>query len=207
MNQRNINQNTVLSYLKVILIFSVLYLPVTAVNAGSKQKVYTNFNKAGELVRPTGYREWIFVGAPLTPNDMNNGKAAFPEFHNVYIDPVSWALWKKTGKFRDGAIVTKELVNVASKKSFSGNGYFQGEYIGLEAMVKSKKRFPDAPGNWGFFRFTVEKSPELLNSAKVQANESCAICHKSADTDQVFSQHYPVLRAGQGKGEMGIGGK
>ena len=42
-------------------------------------------------MRPTDYREWIFVGAPVTPKDMNDGKPAFPEFHNVYIDPASWA--------------------------------------------------------------------------------------------------------------------
>jgi hypothetical protein len=27
----------------------------------------------GQLERPAGYREWIYVGAPLTPNDMNDG--------------------------------------------------------------------------------------------------------------------------------------
>lgn len=32
----------------------------------------------GELMRPTGYREWVFVGAPVTPNDLNNGKATIP---------------------------------------------------------------------------------------------------------------------------------
>ena len=37
----------------------------------------------GELERPTGYREWIYVGTPVTPNDMNDGKAAFPEQHTV----------------------------------------------------------------------------------------------------------------------------
>ena len=57
--------------------------------------------KNGALERPTGYREWIYVGTPVTPNDLNNGKAAFPEHHNVYIDPESWAHWKETGEFRD----------------------------------------------------------------------------------------------------------
>jgi len=47
----------------------------------------------GELQRPTGFREWVYIGTPVTPNDMNDGKAAFPEFHNVYIDPDSWAHW------------------------------------------------------------------------------------------------------------------
>jgi len=78
----------------------------------------------GQLERPTGYREWVFVGTPVTPNDLNNGKAAFPEFHNVYIDPLSWAHWKKTGEFRDGTILMKELVGVGAKAAVSDNGYF-----------------------------------------------------------------------------------
>lgn len=52
-----------------------------------------------QLQRPVGYREWIYVGTPVTPHDMNDGKAAFPEFHNIYIDPKSWAHWKKQELF------------------------------------------------------------------------------------------------------------
>jgi hypothetical protein len=53
------------------------------------------------------------VGTPLTPNDMNNGKANFQEFHTVYIDPESWEHWK-TGKFRDGTILIKERPSVGN---------------------------------------------------------------------------------------------
>ena len=42
----------------------------------------------------------------------------------------------------------KELVNVGSKAPVSGKGYFQGDLIGLEATIKSKKHFPNEPGNW-----------------------------------------------------------
>ncbi len=31
----------------------------------------------GKLERPQGYRDWPYVGTPLTPNDMNAGKAPF----------------------------------------------------------------------------------------------------------------------------------
>ena len=69
----------------------------------------------GELEQPTGYRQWVYVGTPVTPNDMNNGKAAFPEFHNVYIDPKSWAHWKKTGRgFGSVFFVPLELPWLAS---------------------------------------------------------------------------------------------
>ena len=102
----------------------------------------------GKLERPTGYREWIYVGTPVTPNDMNNGKAAFPEHHNVYIDPVSWAHWKETGEFREGTILIKELVSVGTKVAVSGNGYFQGEFTGFEHAVKDAPLAeipPDSP--------------------------------------------------------------
>jgi len=122
--------------------------------------------KNGELERPTGFREWIYVGTPVTPNDLNGGKAAFPEHHNVYIDPKSWSHWKKTGKFRDGTILMKELVNVGSKAAVSGNGYFQGEFIGLEATIKSKKHFPNEPGNWAYYSFSNPDLKTLKDSAK-----------------------------------------
>ncbi len=172
------------------------------------EKNYAHFNSAGELIRPVGYREWIYIGSPLTPNDMNNGKAAFPEFHNVYIDPASWKHWKKTGQFRDGTLIIKELVSVGSKQAASGNGYFQGEYQGLEAMTKSKQQFPDKKGNWGFFRFTIDGSTELRTVSSAQPDANCSGCHQAqAAQDQVFTQYYPVLRAASAKGEAGIGGK
>jgi hypothetical protein len=194
--------------LALLMLLGFFYTATYANDLIPTGKPFAQFNAQGELIRPVGYREWIFVGTPLTPNDMNNGKAAFPEFHNVYIDPLSWAQWKINGQFPDGTLIIKELVSVGSKQATSGNGYFQGEYIGLEASLKSKKQFPDAPGNWGFFRFTVENSPNLRKTAVAQATNNCSSCHQaSAATDQVFTQYYPVLRAAGGKGEAGIGGK
>jgi hypothetical protein len=72
------------------------------------------FNDNGELIRPVDYRAWTFVGTPVTPNEMNNGEAPFPEFHNVYIDPQSFEHYKQTGEFREGTVLIKELVSVGS---------------------------------------------------------------------------------------------
>jgi hypothetical protein len=161
----------------------------------------------GQLERPTGFREWVYVGTPVTPNDMNDGKAAFPEHHNVYIDPVSWAHWKKTGEFRDGTILVKELVSVGSKAGVSGNGYFQGDFIGLEATIKSTQHFPDEPGNWAYFSFTSPDLQTLATEATAFPTASCNACHSAAAADDwVFTQYYPVLRAAKGDGEAGTGG-
>lgn len=163
--------------------------------------------EGGSLDRPTGYREWVYVGTPVTPNDMNDGKAAFPEFHNVYIDPNSWTHWKKTGKFRDGTILIKELVEVGSKAAVSGNGYFQGGFVGLEATIKSKKHFPKEPGNWAYFSFSTPDHKTLTNTAKAFPAKSCNACHANAAADDfVFTQYYPVLSVGKAAGKAAIGG-
>ncbi|MEZ8081477.1 cytochrome P460 family protein [Enterovibrio norvegicus] len=161
----------------------------------------------GALERPTGYREWVYVGTPVTPNDMNNGKAAFPEHHNVYIDPESWTHWKETGEFRDGTIIIKELVDVGSKAAVSGAGYFQGHFIGLEATIKSKKVNPNEPGNWSYYSFSTPDHSSLTETATAFPAAACNACHAAAAADDfVFTQYYPVLRAGKGTGELAIGG-
>lgn len=165
-----------------------------------------SFNN-GTLERPTGYREWVYVGTPVTPNDMNNGKAAFPELHNVYIDPKSWAHWKKKGEFSEGTIIIKELVSVGSKAAVSGNGYFMGKYIGLEATIKSKKHFAKEPGNWAYFSFSSADHKSLSKTAKAFPAASCNGCHEGAAADDfVFTQYYPVLNQGKAMGKKAGGG-
>ncbi len=183
---------------------------VAVVHGVAAQSTAAKFDDGGNLIRPEGYREWILVGTPLTPNDMNNGKAAFPEFHHVYIDPGSWQHYKKTGTFRDGTILVKELISVGSKAAASGAGYFMGEFIGLEATVKDATRFPKEPRNWAYFSFTGGGSPmanpdaghggPLKDTATAFPTAACAICHQvAAAEDMVFTQYYPVLRAAKPK--------
>jgi hypothetical protein len=153
-----------------------------------------HFTADGKLKRPEGYRKWVYVGTPLTPNDLNDGEAPFPEFHAVYIDPASFAHYEKTGKFRDGTVMIKELAGVGAREATSGKGYFMGEFTGLETSIKDSKRFKDEPGNWAYFSFG-HKYPLKAEATKNPA-ASCNSCHEtSARKDYVFTQYYPVLRA------------
>ena len=111
------------------------------------------FTADGKLKQPVGYRKWVYVGEVVTPNDMNDGEASFPEFHSVYMDPESFAHYEKTGEFRDGTVMIKELIGVGAKEATSGKGYFMGDLRGLEASIKDSKRFKDEPGNWAYFSF------------------------------------------------------
>jgi len=166
-------------------------LGVTTQTIASGERLYGRFTKDNELYTPRNYREWIFIGASVTPNDLNDGAAAFPEFHNVYIDPGSYEYWKKTGEFRNNTVIVKELASVGDTEAPSGHGYFPGEFGGIAAMVKSEKRYPDRPGNWAYFGFDGKS-----RHGAIQDDSACSACHQeNADQDQVFLQFYPVLRA------------
>ncbi|MDH3580922.1 MAG: cytochrome P460 family protein [Hyphomicrobiales bacterium] len=167
-------------------------------------------NAKGELLLPKNHswREWPYVGSMVTPNALNGGEAPFPEHHVTYIDPESWQHYKKTGQFREGTVIAKELTRVrapdgankdGSTDEVSGTGYFMGEYSGFEITIKSKKLYPKEPGNWGYYSFGHH--PEPYNAtAKKQPTEACAACHQaSAAEDMVFTQFYPVLRAAKPK--------
>ena len=197
----------VISLAVASVVGAVFLIPASRGVAEHHEGSAAKFDSEGNLIRPTGYREWVFVGTPLTPNDLNGGLASFPEFHAVYMDPASWEHYKRTGEFRDGTVLMKELISVGSKQATSGKGYFMGEYLGLEAAVKSKKQFPDEPGNWAYHSFTSGGSPMVVGAdaahggpynakAKAFPTAVCASCHTaSAAEDMVFTQFYPVLRA------------
>lgn len=160
------------------------------------------FTADGKLTQPVGYREWVYVGTPLTPNDLNPPEAPFPEFHNVYIHPEDYAHYRKTGEFPDGTVLVKELINIGSKEASSGRGYFMGEFIGLETAIKDSKRFPKEPGYWAYFSFG--HSYPLAEAAAKQPVSTCNSCHAAnAAQDYVFTQYYPVLRAAKPGMRMG----
>lgn len=179
----------------VVLSMTLMVTPKAALAGDYSAK----FNSKGELIRPEGWREWIYVGTPLTPNSLNKPEAPFPEFHSVYIDPKSYAVWKKTGKFREGTLIAKELTLVGSTKAVSGKGFFMGEFQGFEIAYKSKQRYPKEPSGWAYFTFGHQPEPYQA-TAPAQPTAACAACHVAAAADDmVFTQYYPVLRAAKGR--------
>lgn len=65
---------------------------------GSASIGAATFNPQDELVLPGGFREWVLIGAPLTPHGLNNGKAGFPEYHHVYVNPDAFAVYQRTSE-------------------------------------------------------------------------------------------------------------
>ena len=150
------------------------------------------FNAKNELVRPEGYREWIFVGASLAMG-YNEG-ASMPEnpkFHNIYIQPFAYQQYKKTGKFPEGTILMMEVLSAGSHASINRRGQFEDKMTGVEAAVKDSKHIPEG---WGYFSFDGGDG-KIAPTAKAFPKERCWSCHSEhGANDNVFTQFYPVLR-------------
>ncbi len=148
---------------------------------------------------PEGFREWVFLGAPLTPHGLNGGAAGFPEFHHVYIEPAALRAYLETGAFPEGTTIVKELVLLkpgdypdGSRDEASGRGYFADRFAGIDMMVKDSARFAET-GGWGFYNFGHHEPP-YADRAGAAPNDTCAFCHTANAThDMVFTTFYPIL--------------
>src|SRR5262249_54264121 len=102
-----LSRTSVIAWTAVVVVIAALSYALTgpAARPASAQPkapaALVEFTADGKLKQPVGYRKWVYVGEVITPNDMNGGEAAFPEFHSVYMDPESFAEYEKTGKYRD----------------------------------------------------------------------------------------------------------
>jgi hypothetical protein len=159
------------------------------------------WTSAGELILPSGFHQWVFLGSPLTPHALNGGNAPFPEYHNVYVRPEAFAAYRESGQWPEGTIMLKELqltrpaTNAdGSSVEVSGRGYFPAALNGIDISVKDSKRFKDTDG-WGFFNFG-HHAPPYEKTAAAQPAQACAGCHMSNATNMVFSKFYaPILDA------------
>jgi hypothetical protein len=177
---------------------AVFAQPASNDDALTKKRYLPEYTASGDLILPKNFHEWIYVGSPLTPNALNGGMAGFPEFHNVYIEPGSYEIYKKTGVFPEGTIFFKELQLTlpaenedGSRMEPSGRGYFPGKWNGADVTVKDTKRYADT-GGWGYYNFNHHepKAP----TAKLKLQSECAFCHQAnAKKDEVWTQFYPLL--------------
>jgi len=181
-------------------VYLLIAKPVAASQSDQSSAVFDSDGKL-KLPDPQAFRRWVFVGAPLTPNGLNNGKANFPEYHHVYIEQKNVDAYLKTGEFPEGTVIVKELTRVldpkfpdGSRSEPSGRGYFNGQYNGIDVTVKDSKRFAKT-NNWGFFTFGHHPLPYSQSAEEAPASE-CASCHQTfvAKTDMTWVQFYPLLR-------------
>jgi hypothetical protein len=116
-----------------LLALPLLLLPLATL----AQEAAPRYTGDKELVRPEGYREWVFIGATLGMS-YNEGEAAAapepPKFHNLYIAPAAYREYKKSGKFPEGTMLVMEIMTAASQVSINQRGNFEDKSLGIEVL-------------------------------------------------------------------------
>jgi hypothetical protein len=189
----------------LLLLLTASFVVVLAMTASPNVRAKSggpSYTSDGKLIQPEGFRHWKFIGAMVTPNGLNGGKAGFPEFHNVYVEQANFDAYQKNGVFPEGTVIVKELTLTrnatypdGSTDEASGRGFFEGEPNGLDVTVKDSKKFAGT-NNWGFFNFGHHALP-YAESSKESSKAECAGCHiaGASKTDMTWIQFYPNLRS------------
>lgn len=158
----------------------------------------------GSMVRPEDWRTWVLIGAPAGASDQNvDNPQHFPGTHHVTMDPDSFAHWRRTGQFRDGTVLVKEIFNQVSRMGPSGVGYFQGASLyALDITVRDCRRFREEPECWAYFSFNGEEQGRYTELGRRYPTADCnTACHVAAGHERSFAQYYPVLRLSHPAGD------
>lgn len=152
------------------------------------------FTADGQLQRPTGWEAWVMVGTStgLSYNPQVNAQpgAGPGMFHNVYLQPWAYRHFKQTGTFPEGAMLVLTFFAPVRDAAPARAGYYPADPMPtVEVHVKRKGLHESG---WGFFGFGADAKA----AGMIPGSASCYSCHaKEAQTDHVFTQFYPALRA------------
>src|SRR5579862_7326088 len=82
--------------------------------------------ESGKLVRPEGYREWVFLSSGLGMN-YNPSAASADQFTNSFVPQAAYQAFVASGKWPDKTIFVLEERASESKGSINKSGHFQSD--------------------------------------------------------------------------------
>jgi hypothetical protein len=156
------------------------------------------FTADGKLVRPEGYRRWVYVSSGYGMSYSQKASDSMQMFTNVFVLPASYDYYLAHGTWPDKTMFVLELYGSTSQGSINKHGQYQSDFMGLDVEVKDEKRFAD---KWAYFGFDAgEKSAAATTPSKNQ----CWNCHEAnAAVEHSFVQFYPeLLKVAREKGTI-----
>ncbi len=145
------------------------------------------FTKDGKLLRPEGYRRWVYVssGYGMSYNQSASGTQSFT---NVFVAPAGYDYFVANGRWPDKTMFVLEIYGSTSRGSINKHGRYQTDFEGLDVEVKDEARFAD---KWAYFNFDGTGNTA---SAMTPSRNDCWKCHdQNAAVEHSFVQFYPEL--------------
>jgi hypothetical protein len=168
-----------------------------AMNAGPSSdlsKAEEVADASGNLHVPDDYRQaYEFLGSWAVAADQGG---ASKELHNVYASPGTTAAYRKDGKFPNGAVLVKEVLQATTKAMTTGTVSRADTLKGWFVMVKDNKDLH--PGNhlwgngWGWSWFDAADASKTTST---DYRINCLSCHVPAQaSDWVYIDGYLPLK-------------
>ncbi len=176
--------------LAILAIAAIEKAPRVAASASLKSAGNPEFTSDGKLVRPEGYRKWVFLssGYGMSYSQSASSDQDHLLFTNVFVPPADYDYFLAHGTWPDKTMFVLEMYGSQSKGSINQHGHFQTELMGLDVEVKDASRFPD---KWAYFGFDAD---EKSSSPTSPGKNDCWKCHdQNAAVEHTFVQFYPAL--------------
>jgi len=160
--------------------------------------------ETGAISVPEDYTQWPTLGT--WAHAKTKGGPSLQEYHVVYTQPETIRYYKEKGRFPDGAVLVKELLNAETMSMTTGPAVGHGTTIkGWFVLVRDTQgRFKESSlwgDGWGWSLFNT-KDPQHTVSKDYKTD--CIPCHTPAralaprnavEADQwIYSFGYPVLQ-------------
>ncbi len=149
----------------------------------------------GAISLPSNFRtDYVMLGAWSVAGDADTGGGV--GLHVVYAPRGVVDVYRKTGKFPDGAVLVKELFKGKTETLTTGEATSAADQAGYFVMVKDTKgRFPGNPlwgDGWGWAFF---EPGQITNTVTKDYKAECLACHEPVrSTDLIYDYAYPVLK-------------
>jgi Cytochrome P460 len=189
---------------KVLLVcgfaLATVCLVFFSIAAEQPQLALPQFTTEGKLLRPEGYRKWVFVSSGYGMS-YSQSASGMQMFTNVFVTPAAYDYFVAKGTWPDKTIFVLEVYGSTSRGSINKHGSYQTALSGLDVEVKDEARFVD---KWAYFNFS---ETARAASADTPSKNECWKCHEqNAAVEHSFVQFYPeLLKIAKAKGTIKAG--
>ena len=142
------------------------------------------YTKAGELVRPDTYRDWVFLSSGFGMN-YSPAPGSHDTFTNVFVPQWAYREFLQSGHWPDKTVFVVEERMAQSRSSINKHGNFQADLKGLGVEVKDSS----LRDKWAYYSFQSNRT------AAANPKQGCFSCHEQhAAVEHTFVQFYPTLK-------------
>ena len=173
--------------MKIILSSVVLACSLLVAGALGNDNPKPQYNAKGQLVRPSNYREWIFLSAGYGMN-YSPAPDGHEMFTNVFVQRWAYDEFVSSGKWPEQTMFVIDERDAASRSSINQKGHYQTDLMGLAVEVKDSSRNPD---KWAYYTYGTDGQ----TAEAMPHGNPCWSCHDDhAAVEHTFVQFYPTLK-------------